>query len=424
MRILGLILILIIQIQIRAEFVSKVNPDEFSIAQDAKYLIYDVNFGEGFNLRRDVYMRIANTVRLLRESGQNYILVLPPWGRLFHWDRQRIGLPWSTFFDVESLNHFVPVVEFRDFLKATSNSPIQQILYLQHYEEGWGDEYIMKFDERKCIQTPSTSQYRKNSKSEEWDGWFFGFKDVHAESFKCVSIQGDSGTLKNLVLKNFSEASSILIDRAETILHEHYGDVNYWRVRRSMRYSEQLRNAANEFRREYLDPNSDINLENDWRNQKKEKSSRTTKGGEYLGVHWRRRDFVTARGKDLPTIEETAKILTKLADELKVSKVYLATDAIDEEVEKLEKLLVEKRKLEIFRFQNYEDFNDGQIAIIDQWICAHAKFFIGSYESTFSFRIQEDREILGFPIETTFNRLCPNSEKQCEQPAKWKIVYN
>ncbi|VDM18190.1 unnamed protein product, partial [Wuchereria bancrofti] len=47
---------------------------------EKKFLIYDVNYGEGFNLRRDVFMRIANTVRILRERGYNYVLVLPPWG--------------------------------------------------------------------------------------------------------------------------------------------------------------------------------------------------------------------------------------------------------------------------------------------------------------------------------------------------------
>ena len=42
---------------------------------------------------------------------------------------------------------------------------------------------------------------------------------------------------------------------------------------------------------------------------------------------------------------------------------------------------------------------DGGIAIIDQLIASHAKYFIGSYESTFSFRIQEEREIMGFPAK-------------------------
>jgi hypothetical protein len=51
------------------------------------------------------------------------------------------------------------------------------------------------------------------------------------------------------------------------------------------------------------------------------------------------------------------------------------------------------------------------------------RYFIGSYVSTFSFRIQEEREILGFDSETTFNRLCSETEENCEQPSKWQIVY-
>ena len=39
-------------------------------AQERRYLVYGVNFGEGFNLRRDVYLRISNVVRQLREKGR------------------------------------------------------------------------------------------------------------------------------------------------------------------------------------------------------------------------------------------------------------------------------------------------------------------------------------------------------------------
>ena len=54
------------------ETVSEVNRSKYSLAKEKRYLIYDTNHGEGFNLRRDVYMRIANTVRFLRESGRNF----------------------------------------------------------------------------------------------------------------------------------------------------------------------------------------------------------------------------------------------------------------------------------------------------------------------------------------------------------------
>lgn len=91
-----------------------------------------MNIGEGFNLRRDVYMRIANTVRQLRIRGHNFILVLPPWGDLYHWhiahpDRQQNRIRWREFFDVSSLNRFIPVIEFEQYLKG--NDSILNVLF-------------------------------------------------------------------------------------------------------------------------------------------------------------------------------------------------------------------------------------------------------------------------------------------------------
>ncbi len=38
-------------------------------SQAPNYLLYSVNLGEGFNLRRDVHMRAATLVKELRDSG-------------------------------------------------------------------------------------------------------------------------------------------------------------------------------------------------------------------------------------------------------------------------------------------------------------------------------------------------------------------
>ena len=85
-----------------------------------RYLLYSVNPQEGFNLRRDVYLRVANLVKLLNDK-EPWTLVLPPWGKLYHWksqvDQQKIR--WSHFFDIPSLARHVPVMEFEDFLKGT-----------------------------------------------------------------------------------------------------------------------------------------------------------------------------------------------------------------------------------------------------------------------------------------------------------------
>ena len=58
-----------------------------------RYILYDVNPGEGFNLRRDVYMRMAVFVKKLNKSFPNsyWVLVLPPWGHLYHWQSRALG---------------------------------------------------------------------------------------------------------------------------------------------------------------------------------------------------------------------------------------------------------------------------------------------------------------------------------------------
>lgn len=112
------------------------------------------------------------------------MLVLPPWSRIYHWFNRNLDqdkLPWSLFFDLKSLNRYVPVIEFEQFRKGktdlTVNSHyidywvscllvlisleidyrdnIDQVLYLQHYKEGWTEGgWIDKYDFRECNEKP------------------------------------------------------------------------------------------------------------------------------------------------------------------------------------------------------------------------------------------------------------------------------
>ena len=91
---------------------------------ETHYLLYSVNPGEGFNLRRDVYMRAATLVKELRKK-EDWVLVLPPWPYLPHWKTsyvQENNLKWEKFFDLPSLNEYVPVIEFDDYLKKEGRS--------------------------------------------------------------------------------------------------------------------------------------------------------------------------------------------------------------------------------------------------------------------------------------------------------------
>lgn len=214
-----------------------------------------------------------------------------------------------------------------------------------------------------------------------------------------------------------SNHRTILFDHAEVALHDRFGDNIYWKARRSMRFSKELKRFAAVFRSKYLN-SSDLAdgtiLPDDW---EAETGKRTAKGGPYLSVHLRRRDFAIGRPKDVPNIEETASQIIELLKKLNLNVVFIATDATIKEYEELERLLSDYK---VHRFIAVESLTDGAVAIIDQIICSHAQFFVGTHESTFTFRIQEEREIMGFPENTTFNRLCGDT---CEKPSIWRIVY-
>lgn len=82
-------------------------------------LFYDVNSVEGFNLRRDVYIRIANLVKQINNLRIEFRLklVLPPWHNLNHWKNKNIKqfrLDWKNFFDINSLQEYISAIELSD----------------------------------------------------------------------------------------------------------------------------------------------------------------------------------------------------------------------------------------------------------------------------------------------------------------------
>ncbi|GIY51518.1 GDP-fucose protein O-fucosyltransferase 2 [Caerostris darwini] len=387
-----------------------------------RYLLYDVNPGEGFNLRRDVYMRIATLVKQLNQNDKTslWILVLPPWGPLYHWKSRNVGfqsqIKWENFFDINSLQLYVPAIELEDFLDENGYK-IDALYYLQHYAEGWSDNgWEERFDIRDCIESPPYERTQKGS----YTGWLWGYDIIFAKELHCLSIQGYSSTLEKFILT--TTTSVIMVDRAEVILHNAFGSPEYWMVRRSMQFSKKLTDIGDNFRKLYLNSTDE--------NDKTEKSSSLTSGierkalgGPYVSVHLRRRDFVQARPKEVPSIAYAAKQILNHMKRLNLQLLYVATDALPSEFEELQHFIPGATRF-VPTIDVLKDILDGGVAIVDQWICAHSRYFLGTYESTFSFRIQEEREILGFKVETTFNRLCGDNQTTCTQPSKWTIAFS
>ncbi|XP_037077855.1 GDP-fucose protein O-fucosyltransferase 2-like [Pollicipes pollicipes] len=393
--------------------------DETTSSVYDRYLLYDVNPGEGFNLRRDVYMRVASAVARLSGRG-HWTLVLPPWGPLYHWQVTRgqhsVGVPWSRFFDLDSLDKYVPVMEFDQYRKE-SGARVESALQLQDYAEGWRDgQFDEKWDRRPCLHK---ARFRRSGEDHEALMW--GEVTLRVAYFSCVSIQGTSETLADMV--GSMPHRSVLVDRAEAVLHRHYGSADFWAVRRSMRFARHLVEEAAALRRDLLrsdDVTDRTEYSDDWRQMKAVPGS--ARGGPYLAVHLRRRDFVSGRARTVPSLAAAARAISAALGRLRLDTVFLATDAPRSEVRQLKELL---KPFTVVRPAPRKDLLAGEEAIVDQIVCSHARHFIGSYESTFSFRIQEEREILGFDAESTFNRLCGEAEGDaCDQPTRWRIEYD
>jgi peptide-O-fucosyltransferase len=70
-------------------------------------------------------MRSAILIYILNKATDyNWVLVLPPWPRLYHWKSSinQSRLPWSKFFDIESLSKFVPTTEFSQYIEEVGGT--------------------------------------------------------------------------------------------------------------------------------------------------------------------------------------------------------------------------------------------------------------------------------------------------------------
>ncbi len=121
---------------------------------------------------------------------------------------------------------------------------IDSVLYLQHYAEGWTDgKFEEKFDYRDCIEEP---RYIKEERSGLYTGWFWGYAKMRSKAFHCLSVQGTTAVISELIRE--LDAKSVMLNRGENLLHDYFGDENYWSARRSMRFSSPLVEVANAYR--------------------------------------------------------------------------------------------------------------------------------------------------------------------------------
>ncbi|XP_019541456.3 GDP-fucose protein O-fucosyltransferase 2 [Aedes albopictus] len=399
------------------------------------YIMYDVNPSEGFNLRRDVYIRMAVFLRTLRKRPgyERSKLVLPPWSDLFHWRSSYLNqmhLPWGHFFDLESMRAYADVIEtwefFDEYRKLAKNGNkvvIDEFYRLGHFDDMFENGvFVDKFEQTACK--------KETEPSISGTSGVMGYRNITIDERICVKFQGSASLLysmfEKLRPKKREGLRVIFLARAETVLHDYWGNVDYWEARRSMRFNRDLVRIANKFRLDFF------NSTNQWDRVQRPASwtdegpYRKSRGGDYLCAHMRRADFLFGREKTTPTLHSAAMQIKRKLLELGLRKVFIASDCSKSEFHDLKNYL---KRFKVVRYtpesrDEMTRLKDGGVAIVDQIICSHARFFIGTYESTFTYRIYEEREILGFPKDLTFNTFCKEEEiGNCEKNAIWPIQY-
>lgn len=180
----------------------------------AIFLLYDVNSVEGFNLRRDVYIRMAVFIKSLRKQNNyaNSYLVLPPFYQLYHWNlvstyRYRNHnvndddiLFWNHFFDLDSMKRYTAIIDLweyfdimRDCFGIQSQITIDNVFRLKHFESMFQSG---KFEEKFDVQTSCDRDSFRNRGQILSLYSNFSIKQTH-----CVEFQGSAGLLYNLLQK-------------------------------------------------------------------------------------------------------------------------------------------------------------------------------------------------------------------------------
>lgn len=119
---------------------------------------------------------------------------------------------------------------------------------------------------------------------------------------------------------------TIFIDHAEIVLHDHWGNKDFWQARRSMRFNQDLVDVANQYRELRFQSNDHVDRVQRPDNWQLEKPYRKAIGGNYICAHLRRADFLYGRERTIPTLRSAANQIKQKLREHSVDNVFISSD--------------------------------------------------------------------------------------------------
>lgn len=221
-------------------------------------ILYDVNPSEGFNLRRDVYLRLAVFLRKVQAQPgwRSAKLVLPPFRNLYHWQSTShtsatdVSYFWNHYFELGSLAAYADVLDMWQFFDSEQSDATLQVVQLRGYRDMFENgQFVEKFELAKHpirVQRPISSVMGYGNLSQSAGGWMWPSR-----------FQGSAMQLQSMVELVWRRAGMprhlrVMVRNAEVTLHDGFGDAEFWRARRSMRFADALVAEAEEFRRDVM----------------------------------------------------------------------------------------------------------------------------------------------------------------------------
>lgn len=276
---------------------------------------------------------------------------------------------------------------------------IDQIIELDHSDDRAEiDEALYKIHSNQ-----NGRNYVRNSKASTIEHQFDETMNAQFDfsNLSVIQLDGDIETMHTILTQHYSTAQTVWISHAETIVSVSQKDAIFWTIRQSMQYSVRLRHIGDMFRRDYLEPdNQEGGL---WANS-------------YLAIHYRQGNLLPSKSSGAPDLDCTLKQIKALVTSLldtPLERLYLATDLDGRDYQAFRDRIMLQVKVKVFNFNDYEkrdDLEDGELIVLDQWIAANARWFVGTSESSFTARIMETRRILGLADNSTLNVLCKNCD--------------
>ncbi|CAD7966905.1 unnamed protein product [Amoebophrya sp. A120] len=443
-------------------------------SKNRRWLLYDTKYGEGFNLQREVFPRVAHAVAMLNfriedrcgESGSLgktpdcvlWGIVLPPWCRLAHWRNYDLPnrlqkLPWGELFDIDMLKQLpFSVIEYHELSQQALNNSnkIDRVIFYdveQRYGMispgknpgddfvGWSQNDYTDCDKAKggVVQDVENSE-EKDEKRVVYAGYCD--KGVVTTNVKCGIIKTPFAQgIVDMLDDGNKDVSTVLIKHYDYLAIPDISALDGIGLRESVHFHKDLRTIGEEFMREKFG------------------------GTKFIAAHCRRSDFVKSRASTTADWDSIVTQLKALQKETKLQKIFIATDATKAEKEEamllfngedvLDKLDEEdsdadaggtktskktKKTASDLVFFDYQETSDahretlqhpGKQSIVEMWIASRADFFIGTQESRFSMAIQLERSFLEKPYKKSNRQFAKQAgEKQPMASARRDMALN